>query len=87
MSDWREDAACSGRELVLFFGPDGERARERQIREREARAVCATCPVRAECLTFAVERPEKYGTWGGANEDERALIRRRLRRRELRSVS
>ena len=57
---WQDEAACRGRDVVLFFGPDGERQPEREIRERKAKAVCAACPVRAECLTYAVTRPEKY---------------------------
>ena len=78
---WQDDAACRGKEVVLFFGPDGERQPERDIRERKAKVVCASCPVRAECLGYAVSRPEKYGTWGGLNEDERASERRRRMRR------
>jgi len=78
---WRDAGACRGKDIVLFFGPDGERQPEREVRERKAKAVCAACPVRAECLTYAVSRPEKYGTWGGLNEEERASDgRRRLRR-------
>src|SRR6266542_950662 len=61
---WQDDAACRGKEVVLFFGPDGERQPEREIRERKAKIVCASCPVRTECLSYAVSRPEKYGTWG-----------------------
>src|SRR5580692_5604416 len=69
---WQDEAACRGKDVVLFFGPDGERQPERDVRERKAKAVCAACPVRAECLGYAVGRPEKYGTWGGLNEDERS---------------
>jgi len=78
---WQDQAACRGRDVVLFFGPDGERQPEREIRERKAKGVCAACPVRAECLTYAVSRPEKYWTWGGLNEDERSSERRRRMRR------
>jgi WhiB family redox-sensing transcriptional regulator len=78
---WQDDAACRGRDVVLFFGPDGERQPEREIRERQAKAVCAACPVRTECLSYALGRPEKYGTWGGLNEDERSSERRRRMRR------
>ena len=74
---WQDAAACRGEDLMLFFGPDGERQPERDIRERKAKAICASCPVRLECLNYAVARPEKYGTWGGLNEDERASERRR----------
>jgi len=78
---WQDTAACRGKDIVLFFGPDGERQPERENRERKAKAVCASCPVQAECLNYAVSRPEKYGTWGGLNEDERASERRRRMRR------
>ena len=78
---WQDAAACRGEDLLLFFGPDGERQPEREIRERKAKGVCAACPVRLECLNYAVSRPEKYGTWGGLNEDERSAERRRRMRR------
>jgi WhiB family transcriptional regulator, redox-sensing transcriptional regulator len=78
---WQDRAACHGADVVLFFGPDGERQPERDIRERKAKALCGSCPVRMECLGYAVSRPEKYGTWGGLNEDERSAERRRRMRR------
>jgi WhiB family redox-sensing transcriptional regulator len=78
---WQEAAACRGEDTLLFFGPDGERQPERDIRERKAKAVCATCPVQADCLAYAISRPEKYGTWGGLNDEERAAERRRRMRR------
>ena len=56
---WQDAAACRGEDLVLFFGPDGERQPEREIRERKAKQICMGCPVRTECLDYAVSRPEK----------------------------
>lgn len=35
------------------------------------------CPLRQECLMFALSNPEKYGVWGGTD----ALTRRAIRRR------
>jgi WhiB family redox-sensing transcriptional regulator len=78
---WMESAACRGEDLVLFFGPEGERQPERDIRESRAKAVCAGCPVRADCLSFAMSRPEKSGLWGGLGEEERHSERRRVMRR------
>lgn len=78
---WQDDAACRGEDLVLFFGPAGERQPERDVRERSAKAICAQCPARNPCLMYALSVPEKYGTWGGLTEDERASERRRRMRR------
>jgi WhiB family redox-sensing transcriptional regulator len=78
---WQNEAACRGENLELFFGPEGERQPERDIRERQARNVCMGCPVRTSCLDYAVSRPEKYGTWGALNEEQRGIERRRRMRR------
>lgn len=78
---WQQHAACRGEDLGMFFGPDGERGPERGQREELAKDICAVCPVQAECLGYAAGRPERYGVWGGMNEDERQGERRRRQRR------
>ena len=78
---WQDRAACRGRDVLLFFGPDGERRPEREIREAKAEAVCASCPVQAQCLDYALGNSIKHGIWGGLNEEERARERRRRARR------
>jgi WhiB family transcriptional regulator, redox-sensing transcriptional regulator len=67
--------------MMLFFGPDGERRADREIRERKAKAVCAQCPLRAKCLEYAIRHPARYGVWGGLNAEELAAERRSLPRR------
>jgi WhiB family redox-sensing transcriptional regulator len=52
--------------MMLFFGPDGERPSEREIRERKAKVICALCPLRAECLEYALRHPARYGIWSGS---------------------
>ena len=69
--EWQLHAACRDRGTSLFFHPPGERAAARAERERKAKAVCAACPVRRECLRFALEARERYGVWGGTGERER----------------
>ncbi|MEU2621994.1 WhiB family transcriptional regulator [Streptomyces sp. NPDC007157] len=46
--------------------------------QNQAKAVCAGCPVRTECLAYALDRRIEHGIWGGMTERERrALLRRR----------
>ncbi len=78
---WQDQAACRDQDVIIFFGPDGERQPERDRREARSEALCAGCPVRVDCLNYALSRPEKYGVWGGLSEDERAAERRRRMRR------
>lgn len=47
---WEAQAACRGDVSALFFAPDGERRQERELREETAKAICAACGVRRQCL-------------------------------------
>lgn len=71
--DWKADAACRDLDLELFF-PDTE------ADSAPALAVCAICPVRQECLDFALRTRQNDGVWGGHTETERKRLRRRLGR-------
>jgi WhiB family transcriptional regulator, redox-sensing transcriptional regulator len=85
---WQWRAACRGEDASLFFAPNHLEPRDERIaRERRAKAICATCPVRLECLEYAVRIREPHGIWGGLNElERRALIRNRLGGAALRQV-
>lgn len=48
---------------------------------RLARQVCASCPVKQECLEYAIESGEQYGIWGGMNAKERYKERRKMEKR------
>jgi WhiB family transcriptional regulator, redox-sensing transcriptional regulator len=83
---WRFDAACRGEDSSLFFAPNYfERREEKDARERKAKAICARCIVRDDCLEYALRIRETHGVWGGCNEQERrvALRERDLRERTL----
>jgi WhiB family redox-sensing transcriptional regulator len=41
------------------------------------RELCATCPVRVECLEYALADESLTGLWGGTTDTERRMIRRR----------
>lgn len=51
---------------------------ERGESTTDAKTVCATCPVRVPCLTWALDNHEKFGIWGGTSERERRRIKRRM---------
>jgi WhiB family redox-sensing transcriptional regulator len=71
---WRERAACLGIDPELFFperGGDGKTS-------QNAKATCAVCPVRVECLETAIEAGERYGVWGGMNYKERVAHKRTM---------
>ncbi|MFN8034609.1 MAG: WhiB family transcriptional regulator [Acidimicrobiia bacterium] len=72
---WQLRAACRGPESRLFFPPAHiERRDEREQRERRAKAICATCVVKRDCLEFALAIREPHGIWGGLNEAERRQL-------------
>jgi WhiB family transcriptional regulator, redox-sensing transcriptional regulator len=74
---WQRAALCRGEAGRDFYPPfGGERKRDRKARELRAKAICASCPVRAECLDHAVSSGERYGVWGGLTSDERSTWRR-----------
>lgn len=74
LPDWFAQARCLGHDdAEYFFAP-------RQEDQLVAKRICASCPVRAECLAYALANNEEYGVWGGKDEDERRIIKREARR-------
>jgi WhiB family transcriptional regulator, redox-sensing transcriptional regulator len=69
---WQDQAACTDADADLFFSLDEED-------QREALALCDSCPVRNECLEYAVVNREHYGIWGGVREQDRRRLTRERR--------
>ncbi len=70
--EWQRHAACKGPRAELFFPPTSpERKEDRMARERDAKAICASCAVCGDCLTYALRIKEAHGIWGGTTELER----------------
>ena len=67
---WMDAAACANQPRDIFF-PDGGRNTDLQ-----AKAICAGCPVRANCLDYALATHSDHGVWGGLNATEREHILR-----------
>jgi WhiB family redox-sensing transcriptional regulator len=66
---WQDQARCRQYDPELFFDPRGRA-------ERKAKAVCTRCPVRSDCLLFALESHAEFGVWGGMNTKERRILLR-----------
>ena len=82
-TDWFDDAACREVDTAVFFPASDADA-------DAAKAICASCPVREECLEFALESRPPEGVWGGLTPIERhRLIRRRQKaaRKEKRAAT
>ena len=75
--DWRQRAACRDEDPELFFPLSDIGPGAHQV--ARAKTVCARCPVRAECLDYAVANGLDHGIFGGATESERRTLRRRAR--------
>lgn len=76
-TDWRHRAACRDEDPELFFPVSEVGPGARQV--TQAKAVCARCPVRAECLDNALRNGLNDGIFGGMTERERRELVRRDR--------
>lgn len=66
-SPWKARAACRDRRDLRWA--------ERRV-TLAMRAVCGSCPVRAECLAEALADPTIDGVWAATSPAERAGLRR-----------
>ena len=73
--DWWRSAACQEADPELFFPVASQGPGADEI--ARAKAVCAGCQVRRECLQYALATRQLYGVWGGTTEDERRRYVRR----------
>ena len=75
VTSWESRAACREADARCFVPPmSGESAGDRRVRESAAKQICADCPVRRECLEYALRVREAFGIWGGLNETERRAL-------------
>lgn len=74
-TDWQQRGLCRDTDAAVFFPPSSfEHKPEREAREAKAKAICAECPVRVECLEWALAVREPHGVWGGCSEWDRKQI-------------
>ena len=74
---WRLAAACRYIDPDLFFPISGNGKNGKAVEQvASAKAVCAVCPVKRDCLAFALRTRQMHGVWGGTTADERYLMLR-----------
>lgn len=71
--DWINRGSCRRHNVPtwLFFPGRGDLETTKR-----AKAVCATCPVAAECLDYALATNQRHGIWGGLSDKERSAVKR-----------
>jgi len=62
--DWMSAALCAETDAETFYPERGQSA-------RAAKKICASCPVKVQCLRYAITHDERFGVWGGLSERER----------------
>ena len=65
MTDWSR-AKCIG--LTKTFFDDRSKSVKR------AKLTCLECPIKADCLRWALERREAWGVWGGLDYNEMRIL-------------
>lgn len=72
---WMDQALCGNVDPSVFFPVKGGSS-------REAKRICGICPVKQQCLDFALERESQHdasvmaGIYGGLSPKQRAELRR-----------
>lgn len=66
-NDWRQKAVCIGMPIEMFYQP--------KKTPKVVREMCNGCPVKEECLDYALKY-EPHGFFGGETAESRKVIRR-----------
>lgn len=81
------DPLCGTTDPDLFFPVDQPEYSRKNIEfytnEKDAKALCAQCPYKMQCASYALERLDLEGIWGGTTQIERRRLMRQVRRRNI----
>lgn len=69
LEPWEDFARCREYDPEIFFPDKGDSS-------KEAKRICAKCPVRIQCLNYALRYGVRYGVWGGLSDRERRRLLR-----------
>jgi WhiB family transcriptional regulator, redox-sensing transcriptional regulator len=81
-TEWRAAGACLAADPDLFFPVAIGSAASKDI--TRALSICESCPVKRQCLEFAMRTGESSGIWGGTTPEERIRVLRGRNRRPAR---
>jgi WhiB family redox-sensing transcriptional regulator len=73
---WASLGLCGQTDPEVFFPEKGGST-------ADAKKVCMRCPVRAQCLAFALDNNERHGIWGGLSERERRALKPKKKTRAV----
>lgn len=77
--NWWDYAACKGEDASVFFFED-------TAPNHKARRLCINCPVRIDCLEYAVEHEKDFGVWAGVTARVRLTLRRAMNKTKSKTV-
>ena len=69
--EWADNAACKDAPTSWFYPRFGSRNTGEKSKIMNAKKLCSSCPVKRECLEWALESGEEDGIWGGFEPKER----------------
>ena len=74
---WRHEARCAEDDVnrAWFHSTEG-----REI--KHAKLICQGCPVKAQCLEYALTADDNWGVWGGLDDKQRRQLTRGRRVRQ-----
>ncbi len=70
---WQRRAACHGHDVDLFHPRRGQSS-------EPAKAICSTCTVVTDCLTWALDQPGDHGIAAGMSGSQRRRLRAERKR-------
>ena len=65
-TEWMDQAICRGKNTELYFGA--------AVKQEGVKRQCKPCPVRRDCLNYAITRKIEEGVWGGLTGYERRKL-------------
>jgi WhiB family redox-sensing transcriptional regulator len=71
--NWRDNAACVGQDISMFFDENPKTMRQSSM---EAKKFCDSCKVRKACFDFAVDNNVFVGIYGGMSNKQRRFMKK-----------